>query len=217
MEVADGNVLIYLDSAALYASYCDSADVVVVVDSGYQILHLALVVNYRRGNVGEYLVQQGDKVLARHVGLVGSRTISARAVKNWAVELFVGSVEIHQQLENFVADLVKARVGTVDLVYYYDYLVAQLKRFLKHESGLRHRAFGSVYQKDNAIYHLQHTLYLAAEIGVAGGVDYVYLNVFVLYRGVFRQYGYSSFALDVVRVHYSLFYLLIFSESARLL
>jgi hypothetical protein len=59
----------------------------------------------------------------------------------------------------------------VDLVDGNDRLQAEGQRFAEHELGLRHRAFGGVDQKDYAVHHVQDTLHLAAEIGVAWGVD----------------------------------------------
>ena len=52
----------------------------------------------------------------------------------------------------------------------------------QHVAGLRHGALGGVHQQQHAVGHLQHPLDLAAEVGVAGGVDDV--DVVVVARAV---------------------------------
>ena len=71
----------------------------------------------------------------------------------------------------------------VDLIDNDNDLVAQLQRLLQHEAGLRHRAFCCVNQQNNAVYHLEDTLYLAGEVGVARGIYDVDLYALVMYRG----------------------------------
>jgi hypothetical protein len=50
-------------------------------------------------------------------------------------------------------------------------LKTDLQSLADHELGLRHRALGGVDQHDGAVHHRQDTLDLAAEVGVARGVD----------------------------------------------
>jgi hypothetical protein len=79
------------------------------------------------------------------------------------------------------------RVGTVDLVDDDDRLQPDLERLGDHELGLRQRAFGGVDQHQRAVHHVQDALDLAAEIGVAGGVDDVDAGVLPLHRGGLGQ------------------------------
>ena len=46
-----------------------------------------------------------------------------------------------------------------------------LERLGDHEFGLRQRPLGGVDQHQGAIHHVEDALDLAAEIGVAGGID----------------------------------------------
>ena len=63
-------------------------------------------------------------------------------------------------------------VGAVDLVDDNDDAGGPAPaRLLQHEARLRHGAFGGVHQQDNAVDHLEHALHLAAEVGVARGID----------------------------------------------
>ena len=71
-----------------------------------------------------------------------------------------------------------AGVGAVDLVDDDDRLAGRTRSALRqHEAGLRHRALGGVDQHQRAVDHVQDALDLAAEIGVARGVDDVDLGV----------------------------------------
>ena len=55
-------------------------------------------------------------------------------------------------------------------------------------------------QQQAAVGHVEYAFHLAAEIGVARGVDNVYLTVFVTYRNVFRENRYAAFPFEVVVV-----------------
>ena len=93
----------------------------------------------------------------------------------------------------------------------------QLKSFLQHEFRLGHRAFKGVNQKDNAVDHLEHALHLAAEVGVAGGVDDIDLHALVGDGGIFRKDCDTALALDIVTVHHALLHDLAGAEHAALL
>ena len=72
--------------------------------------------------------------------------------------------------------------------------------FLKNETRLRHRALEGVDQQQHAVAHVQHTLDLAAEVGVARGVDDVDFIILVNYRDVLREDRDTAFAFEVVVV-----------------
>src|SRR3546814_17611216 len=60
---------------------------------------------------------------------------------------------------------------SIDLVDDDDRLEPERERLAGDELGLRHRALGGVDEQDHAIDHRQDAFHIAAEIGVAGGVD----------------------------------------------
>ena len=68
-------------------------------------------------------------------------------------------------------DLGDAGVGAVGLVDQQDDGKLRLERLAQHEAGLRQRALARVDEQDDAVDHRQAALDLAAEVGVAGGVD----------------------------------------------
>ena len=134
-------------------------------------------------------------------GGIAGGTVAAGAEQHGAVELLVGGVQVQQQLQHLVDDLVDALVGAVDLVDDHDDTVAQLQRAAEHETGLGHGALGGVHQQDDAVDHLEDTLHLAAEVGVARGIHDVDLGVAVVDGGVLGQNGDAALTLQVVGVH----------------
>ena len=86
-----------------------------------------------------------------------------------------------------------------------------------HELGLRQRAFGGVHQHQRAVHHVEDAFDLAAEIGVARGVDDVDAGVLPDHRGGLGQDGDAALALEIVGVHRALGHPLILAEGAGLL
>ncbi len=147
----------------------------------------------------------------RHPALLG------RAVENREVELLVGGVERREQVEHFVDDFDRSRVGAVDLVDDDDGLETHLERLGDDELGLRQRTFGGVDQHQGAVHHVEDALHLAAEIGVAGSVDDVDAGVFPDHRGGLGQDGDAALALEVVGIHGALDHALVLAVGAGLL
>ena len=110
-----------------------------------------------------------------------------------------------------------ALVGAVDLVDDDDDAVTQLQRAGEDEARLRHGALSGVDEQDNAVDHLEDTLDLAAEVGVARGIDNVDLGVAVADGGVFSEDRDAALTLEVVRIHNAVDDLLIFAVHAALL
>ena len=91
-----------------------------------------------------------------------------------------------------------------------------LKRLLQHKAGLRHRSLRSVHKQDNTVHHFEHTLHLAAEIGVPRCVDNIYLDVLIMNRRIFCKNRNPPLALQIVIVHNTLGNNLVFTESPAL-
>ena len=201
MVVADGDLLVGVDGAALDAADGYAADELVVVDGGDE--HLEGLVNVRlgRGNVVEDGIEERLEIGAGLIGRIARRTVSTGAEEHGAVKLLGRGVEVEQQLEDLVHDLVDACVGPVDLVDDDDDLVPKLQRLLQNEARLRHGAFGCVDQQQNAVDHLEDTLDLAGEIGVARGIDDVDLVALIVNGRVFCKDGDAALALEIAGVH----------------
>ena len=143
--------------------------------------------------------------------------VEAGGVDDREVELLVGGAELVEQVEGVVDDPVGAGARTVDLVDHDDRLEAEGQGLAGHEAGLGHRAFDRVDQQQHAVDHRQHALDLAAEVGVARGVDDVDLDAVVLAGAVLGQNRDAALTLDVAGVHDALGHLLVGTESTGLL
>ena len=76
-----------------------------------------------------------------------------------------------------------------------------LERLLEDEARLGQRPLGGVDQEQHAVDHRQRALDLAAEVGVARGVDDVDVDAAVVDGGVLGQDGDAALALEVDGVH----------------
>ena len=77
--------------------------------------------------------------------------------------------------------------------------------------------FRGVDQQHDAVDHRQDALDLAAEVGVAGGVDNIDAGAVPFDRGALGQDGDAALALQVVGIHGALLHVLVFAHRAGLL
>ena len=217
MVVGNKYLLILVDGTALDAADADTADKFVIVDRRHQYLQRAVRLALGRVDIADDRLEQRHQILAGIVGAVGRRTLPGRAENGGRVELLLGGVEVEQELEHLVHDLVHACVGPVDLIDDHDDLVAQLQRLLQHEARLRHRALGGVDQQQDAVDHLENTLNLAGEVGVARGIDDIDLVIFIMNGGVLGQNRDAALALEIARVHHAVGHDLVFAVHTALL
>ena len=96
------------------------------------------------------------------------------------VDLLGVGVEVDEELVDLVDDLGDPRVGAVDLVDDEDHRQLRLQRLAQDEARLRQRPLGGVDQEQHPVDHRQRPLDLAAEVGVARGVDDVELDAAVV-------------------------------------
>jgi hypothetical protein len=127
-----------------------------------------------------------------------------------------------QQVVGLLLDLGDAGVGPVCLVHEQDDGKLGLERLAQHEARLRQGALRGIHQQHHAVDHRQAALDLAAEIGVAGGVDdvdrhgNVGVGAVVGDRSVLREDRDALLALEIVRVHRALFDVRVLPERAGL-
>ena len=143
-------------------------------------------------------------LLDRLAGLVVQRGDAGLgvAVDDRELDLVLVGVEVEEQLIHLVDDLRHARVGAVDLVDHEDHRQLRLERLAQHEARLRQRPLGGVDEQQHAVDHRQPALDLATEVGVAGGVDDVELDVPVAQGGVLGEDRDALLALEIHRVEH---------------
>ena len=210
------NVLVHADRSVFNFADTDTSNVFVVVDGTDQKLCASFRIAGRSRDVFQNGLEQRCHILRGVVQIEYGMTQLCGCVQERTVKLLVGCVEIHQKLKHFVDDFVRACLRAVDFVDADDNGKIQLKCFFQHEFGLRHSALECVYNQNNAVYHFQNSLNLAAEVRMAWGVDDVDFRSFVVNCCIFGKNGDSTLTLDIVRVHDTFLNLLIGTENATL-
>ena len=132
--------------------------------------------------------------VGRHPAVLG------RAIDGGEVELIFSGIEVKHQVEHHLLHFVGAAVGLVDLVDYHYRFQTHLNGFLKHESGLGHRAFKGIDKEQTSVGHIEHALHLAAEVSVSRSVDDVDFGVLIVDGNILREDCYASFAFQIIVV-----------------
>ena len=196
------------DHAAAQATDDQPADVAGVIQRGHGHLQRQGGVAHREGDALQDRLKQRP-----HVGAAGAAgngrcrvqarpALQGRGIHHREVELRFVRAEAVEEVERLVHDPLGARAVAVDLVHHHDGLQAQRQRFARDEARLRHRPFDRVDQQQHAVHHRQGALHLAAEVGVARGVDDVDVHAVEIHRRVLGQDRDAALFFDVVRIHH---------------
>jgi hypothetical protein len=161
-------------------------------------------------------VEQRPQVLARHLRIQARRADARVGIEHGKIELILVGVEIDEQVVDLVQHFGDARVGPVDLVDHDERRQPALERLSKNKAGLRQRPFRRVDQQHHPVHHRQRPLDLAAEVGVARGIDDVDQHVVVVDGGVLRENGDAALTFQFVAVHRALGHALVGAKHAAL-
>ena len=202
--------------AAAQAPHGDLADIAAVFEGGDQQAGRGLGLYLRRRQVADDGVEEGPQVGRQAVRLQTGAPVEGAGVDHRKVRLLVFGPQVHEEVEGRIHHRRRARRRPVDLVDHHHNLVAALQRLAQHETGLRHGPLDRVNQQDDAVHHVHYALDLAAEVGVAGGVDDIDGVVAVEYPRVLGQDGDAALALEVVRVQHALGHFLVGPEHVGL-
>ena len=168
------------------------------------------------GMVGD----EGVEERGERAGVVGERALgdalAGVGVEDGEIELVLRGVEVDEQVVDLVEHLGRARILPVDLVDDDHRDQGGLERLLQHEARLGQGALSRVDQQQHAVHQGQRALDLAAEVGVARGVDDVDLHVLVVHGRVLRHDRDALLPLEVDRVHDPLDDVLVGAEDAGL-
>ena len=210
------NRSVRLDATTSDTANADNTQEAVVVQCRDLHLERTVTVNLRWWNVvNDGLVQRGH--VFRHGGVIQTGdTVQGRSVDNLEVQLFFGSTQVVEQIEDLVQNPIRTRAWTVNLVDAHDRTQAGFESLLGHKTGLRHRAVLSVNQQQNGVDHRHYAFYFAAEVGVARGIHDVDVVAVPVDSGVFCQDGNTALFFLVVGVHHALVVELVALQSAGL-
>ena len=208
----DQHLLLLVQGAAVQTADADTTLIAAVVDGADLQGHRTLGVNIGARDLVDDGVEQRDHIHVAVIGLQAGVTVDRGSVHHGEVKLLVGSTQLDHQVEHLVHSPLGIGVGAVDLVHDDHNAQAALKSMGKHETRLRLGSLISVHDKEGAVGHVQHALDLAAEVGMAGGVDDVDLDVLVVNGDVLGQDGDTALALLIVGVQNALLHFLVLTE-----
>ena len=214
MEADDG--LSDLDRTADDAPVGDTAEVIAVVEVRHEHLEIIGVRLFRRRNMPRDGFVERDEGVTRINQLALGEARLGAGVDVREIELLVGRVQFEEKLEDHVEDLVGTGIFTVDFVDHHDRLETVLHRLAQNEFGLGLGSLVGVDDKQHTVDHLHDALHLAAEVGVARGVDDVDVVFVPLERGVLRANRNPLLFLEVHRVHDPLLEFLVGLKGSRL-
>ncbi len=216
VAAADGHDVARADAAVDHAAQRDAAHVVIVVVVGDQDLQRRVRISLRSGDELVDGLEERLQVLLGIGELEGAGALAGDGVEDGELDLVLAGVEVDVEVVDLVQDLFHARVLAIDLVDDHDRGEVQLQGLSQHESRLRQGPLRGVHEEEDAVHELQDALNLAAEVGVAGGVEDVDLDPAVDDGGVLGHDRDALFALQVVGVHDPLHDLLVLAEDAAL-
>ena len=108
-------------------------------------------------------------------------------------------------------------VRTVNLIQDNDYPMPEFQRAAQYKTGLGHGTLRGVNQQDNTIDHLQNTLNLAAEVGMARRVHNIDFGIPIIYSSILGHDRDTALTFQVIGVHDAFNNFLVFTVHARLL
>ncbi len=217
MMVHHQSLLVHADGAVLHLADTDTAHELIVVNGGHQHLCGGLRITLRCRDVVQNRIKKRLHVYIRILHLVLGKAGLGGSEKEGAVQLLIGSVEVHHELQHLIHNLLRSRLGLVDLVDDHQHRQTQIQGTLQHEACLGHGTLEGIHQKDGTVYHLQDTLHLAAEVRMARGIHDIDLDALVADGRVLGQNGNASLPLNGVGVHDTDAHLLVVAEGAGLL
>jgi hypothetical protein len=191
----------------------DAPEEVVVVERRRLELERRVVLLRRRRDLLEDHVEERLQVLRLLAHLLHRVPVAPRSVHDREVELLVVRAELDEEVEDLVEDLVRPRVGPIDLVDHHERAEAVLEGLSQHEARLRHRPLRRVDEEEDRVRHAQRALDLPPEVRVAGRVDDVDARAVPVDRRVLREDRDAPLALLRVGVHRPLLDLLVLPEG----
>ncbi|CDN41630.1 hypothetical protein BN871_AI_01410 [Paenibacillus sp. P22] len=189
------------DDAAVDAADRDAAHVFVIVKQRDEELQRIRDALGRMRDMLDDRFVHGFHVLVLLIQGHAGCAHESGSVHDRKFKLLVIGAKLDEEVENLVHDSLGSRVRTVDLVQDDDRGQVVLESFAQNELRLRHAAFESVHDEQNAVDHLHDALHFAAEVGVPGSIDDVDEVVLIVDRGVFRQNRNAALPLQIVGVH----------------
>ena len=196
-----GDVHAFFQGTSVHTAYGDTSRVGRIVERGNQHLRRTFQLLRSRDVFHDGIQQRGDGT-RRCLPVFTHPVVLGRTVEHGEVQLVFCGVEAEHQVEHHFVHFFRTAVRFVHFVDHYNRFQSDLKGFLQHEAGLRHRAFEGVYQQNTSVGHVQDTFHFSTEVGVSRSIDNVDFRTVVIDGNVFGKDSDTSFPFQVVVIQY---------------
>ena len=198
VQLADAYFLAALQSSIEHARDGDAPQKLAVIQVHHLNLQYARGIARRRGNMLHDGFKQGQQIFRIVTEFVVGHAAARIGVNDWKIELVFGSVQVDEQVVDFVEHFFRTRVGTVNFVQYDHRRQLRRKSFLQDVARLRQGPFARVDQHHHAVDQPKRALDFPAEIAVARRVHNVDFRPAKKQRRIFRQNGNTALAFQFV-------------------
>ena len=212
VAMGDGHLHAIFQLSAMHTAHGDTALITRVVERGDEHLRRTLYL-LRSGDDLHDLIEQIGDIICRCLPILTHPAVLGRAIHHGEIQLILCGIEREHQVEHHLIDLLWAAVGLVHLVHHDDRFEAYLKSLLQYEPCLGHRTLEGVYKQQTAIGHIQHTLYLASEIGVSRRIYDIDFNSFPINTHVLGENGDATLSFKIVSVEHLIAEILSLTEE----
>ena len=204
-----------MNGSGIHTANTNAAQVIGVVNGDALHSKRTIDVNIWGWKAVDNHVEKREHVVIVIIWIKASVTVNARSKDNvlhGELKLFIGCAKVHHKIKRIVDNSLWTSAVTVNLVDNHHDRKACVDSVAQNKASLWHRALSCVNQQKRTVSHLQNTLYLAAEVSVARGINNVDFDTLVLNRDVLCQNGNSALTLLIIGVQDSLLNLLVLAE-----
>ena len=191
----------------------DTPHVIAVIQRGDLCLHGTFDL-LRSGHFVNDRIHKGQNGIPAAVfQIVCCPAVSSAAVKHGEIQLFVGGVQVDEQVKDLVQHFLRAGVGAVHLIDENNGFQVERQRLLQHKTGLGQGTFRRIHKEQGAVCQIENPFHLTAEVAVTRGVDHVHFCIAVVDADIFGEDGDPAFPFQVVVIEEALVHFLIFAEK----
>src|SRR5712672_3380896 len=201
VELTDADLRAALDGAVENATDGNTAEKIAVVEIHHLDLQDALRIAGRRGDGFDDSLEERQEIFRVIADFAMGHAVARVGVNDRKIELVFSSVQVDEEIVDFVENFLGASVGAINFVEHDDGRKLGGQSFLQDVASLRQRTFAGVNQDNDAIDHAQRTLDFSAEIAVAGRVNDIDFGVVKKESGILGENGNAALALEIVGIH----------------
>ena len=197
------NLVASMNSSGIDTANTNTAQVVRVIDGDALHSKRSVNINIWSWKAVDNHVKKWEHIVVVIIWIKASVTINARSkddVLHGELKLLISCAEVHHQIKRIVDNSLWTSAVTVNLVDNHHDRKTGIDSVAQNKASLWHRALSCVNQQKRTVSHLQNTLYFAAEVSVARGINNVNLDALVLNRDILCQNGNSALTLLIVGV-----------------